>query len=97
MNACFTFLESQTGVGQSLHRSGGGADTHTTEFAAAAPHPFLFHGLDLCTSYRLRENRPQQFLYEFLPYLPRLSREVAKCQVLDVKNGSAASPARGNG
>ena len=43
----------------------GGAETRTTESAAAVHHPFPFHGLDLCTFVRRRENRWQQFLSNF--------------------------------
>jgi hypothetical protein len=45
---------------------GGGAETPTIEFAAAAQHPFPFHGLDLCISHRTRESLPPQFLLNFL-------------------------------
>src|SRR3990172_347747 len=58
----------------------GGAETHTIEPAATAPHPFLFHGLDLCTSHQTPREPRAAISLEFFTLLARLSSEMAKCQ-----------------
>lgn len=66
MNACFTFLGSQTGAKPRSRLENGGADTPTQRIAPSLRHPFPFHGLDLCKFVGLREKRRLQFLLNFL-------------------------------